>query len=573
LLLLTLSLPACNCIDLSTLREVACEGDGGCSSDKTCCSDKKCRATCSDGVGGGGGGGVGGGGGGVGGGAGGGGGTVACDINSCPTGCCQGPFCQTSPSFSFCGGDGGACMSCSLDTADQCFNGACSCGTNPACGPGQRCEGAKCVCNTTSCANGCCVDGGCIGYAAQSTAQCGTLGTSCKACAGGTTDTCTQGACSCGAGAACAAGQFCAPDAGAPATCACSSGSCDGGCCLGANCLSPGQTDAGFVVCRGGDAGSCLQCPPGLADRCLGSQCRCGTGPACAVGSRCNGNNCTCDITTCPNGCCDGNNKCRAVDLNFCRGGASAQCSTCLGSDNCAQGPNGCRCGSGPSCGNGELCENGQCICNPTLCTSGSCCDPTTNRCTSPLSALSCGLGGTCEACTTPAQCGASGICSSCSSSCDTCCLGDTCVGRDVNDGGTFPNCARLTTGLGRACMVCDPVKSDRCGSQGCSCGPTAIPCGEAEICNQGQCECDPTTCKGCCQSTGGGSSRCVGTISTTACAPARDGGGTADKCDVCNPFGFAYADSCNPAGDCMCGDAGACDAGFRCMNGQCFNP
>jgi hypothetical protein len=80
----------------------------------------------------------------------------------------------------------------------QCINGpiTCPCGTatctngkpgacNSTCTAGQVCNSAnQCVCNATSCPNGCCNGNTCVAYASQSLSTCGAGGMACAACAG-----------------------------------------------------------------------------------------------------------------------------------------------------------------------------------------------------------------------------------------------------------------------------------------------------------------------------------------------------------------------------------------------------
>jgi hypothetical protein len=55
------------------------------------------------------------------------------------------------------------------------------CGTRSACSAGQRCSGGQCICDATSCPNGCCTAGGTCA-AGTSETQCGGGGAACQSC-------------------------------------------------------------------------------------------------------------------------------------------------------------------------------------------------------------------------------------------------------------------------------------------------------------------------------------------------------------------------------------------------------
>jgi hypothetical protein len=86
----------------------------------------------------------------------------ACDAGvctgcECPGGCCTGLDCHV-PSAATCGADGKVCFACDATKADGCAGtgGTCTCGGAAACGAGQRCAAGLCVCDATSCPDGCC---------------------------------------------------------------------------------------------------------------------------------------------------------------------------------------------------------------------------------------------------------------------------------------------------------------------------------------------------------------------------------------------------------------------------------
>lgn len=104
--------------------------------------------------------------------------TSSCNASNCPTGCCDGVTCQPS-SKATCGSAGSTCRACA-STADGCLpTGQCGCGSGPACGPGQRCDGGLCECDPATCA-GCCDGATC--RSGTSRTKCGTDGGACSAC-------------------------------------------------------------------------------------------------------------------------------------------------------------------------------------------------------------------------------------------------------------------------------------------------------------------------------------------------------------------------------------------------------
>src|SRR5262249_32672565 len=133
-------------------------------------------------------------------------GRCACTATSCPSGCCQGDQC-TTPGLASCGLGGATCIDCVGMLAHRCTAGACRCGANASCDPGQRCASVSgiptCVCDGASCPGGCCAGGTC--YAAT-ISSCGIAGNACVVCDTLTTDGCSaSGICTCGGGAPCGA--------------------------------------------------------------------------------------------------------------------------------------------------------------------------------------------------------------------------------------------------------------------------------------------------------------------------------------------------------------------------------
>jgi|GEM_PF-1755085 len=122
------------------------------------------------------------------------GGACVCDGLSCPNGCCDGLTCRTND-LAACRSGGLACTgsACNPIRADNCFNGQCRCGSNPACDNGQRCVSGNCVCNTGSGCAGCCE--GNICRQGDELTRCGAGGQACVSCPSSTV--CSAGSCQC----------------------------------------------------------------------------------------------------------------------------------------------------------------------------------------------------------------------------------------------------------------------------------------------------------------------------------------------------------------------------------------
>ncbi len=450
-------------------------------------------------------------------------GQCVCDSASCPSGCCTATA-------------GGSCVAYGSQMNGQCGTGGAVCA---GCGAGQRCNGSgQCVCDATTCPDGCCtatVGGTCVAYGSQTSGQCGAAGALCSACSSGQecnasgqcvcdATSCPNGCCtsavggtckaylnqsnsSCGHGgslcAACAADQHCPTSGGNAGYCACDSTTCPAGCCtstLGGSCVlfqaqSNGQCGIAGAVCAacglgqhcptsGTDVGYCLcdgvSCPGGCctsfhSGTCIAygsqsnSQCGAGGGTcaACAGGQRCNTASglCQCDATSCPSGCCTttGNGTCVAYASQ-----SNGQC-----------GSAGAMCGG---CATGQRCNgSGQCVCDGTSCPSGCCTATVGGTCKAYASESnsSCGRAGAiCAACSSGQHCattgGNSGYCLCDSTSCPTgCCsaviAGSCNAGTGQTACGLGGNlCANCNSQTCNSCRCVGPV-----GSQNCACQST----------------------------------------------------------------------------------------------------
>ena len=181
-------------------------------------------------------------------------GACTCDATSCPNGCCL-------------GGPTGTCELYGSQSITSCGAAGATCAP---CGSGKECNGSgACVCDSISCAGGCCVGGptgSCELYANQLPTSCGSGGATCK---------------DCGSGLTCSA-------AGA---CVCNATSCATGCCAGGTC----QVQAP-AACGTAGATTCTDCTTKIlhatAICTTGATCdysACATGYADLDGNRANG--------------------------------------------------------------------------------------------------------------------------------------------------------------------------------------------------------------------------------------------------------------------------------------------
>jgi hypothetical protein len=360
---------------------------------------------------------------------------------------CVGPQgdCVTEPGPQACGKGGAACVVCDPVMADRCSaTGACACGNGPPCSAAlgaDRCERGECRCG-----NGAVCSAGqeCLAQTCQCTP------TSCAGgCCQGSTCVTTPSSAACGsAGKACLDCGGSACTAGQCATSACNPANCPTGCCIGASCVTA-QTN---LACGTG-GGACESCGAGTCD-----------GGACSGG---------CSPATCPAGCC--------------------QAGVCLpGTSGAACGSGGTTCEVCPGACTNRRCESG---CGPATCP--GCCQAGTCRTGDTTSACGTG-GGACVNCGAGSRCmpqgGDAGVCVVTSTCNATSCPNGCC------DGTTCRPPTEATCGLGGAtCASCVSRLTDRCLANGsCGCGQGAA-CGPGQVCDAGACECDPSTCAGCC--------------------------------------------------------------------------
>jgi hypothetical protein len=183
---------------------------------------------------------------------------IACNANTCPTGCCNASHQCVTPSAATCGSGGAMCQACSA---------------------GQVCNGASCGCTPSSCPTGCCNGDRCVPFAEQNDDQCGAA-SACTSCTA-TMQTCNKsnGQCVCPAGqlacggTCCAAGQGCCNNACTPLDTPSNCGVCGNACvtgkvCSGTQCLwEDGRVCASGADCASGVCGGRC-CPAGTSCTC-----------------------------------------------------------------------------------------------------------------------------------------------------------------------------------------------------------------------------------------------------------------------------------------------------------------
>lgn len=452
-------------------------------------------------------------------------GACTCDPADCP-GCCDGDACLAGTADGACGSGGLACLPCP---------------------PREACQDGRCAgCGVANCAAGCCSGPFCV---VPSGVACGIDGQACRAC-GDAGDGCADGACTCGGGAPCGDGQRCVEGA-----CRCDAASCPDGCCDGDACLASawGHCGLGGVACD----------PCAAADRCVDGACRCGEDDPCAAGQRCVFASCACDGISCAGGCCDGTTCVLPATAEACgrNGWACEACDPVL-ADGCVEGA--CGCGPEDACVAGQRCAEGACVCDRESCPDGCC---RNGGCVAPARFDACGAAGAecgfcdsvlADACADGAcRCGEGPACSrgarcvdgQCLCNAETCWDG-CCDGGTCRTGLSWPECG----GGGRACQVCDPLRSTGCNVGWCVCG-SFVQCAAGQECVGTTCACTAASCPdGCCRN---------GACIAPGLAHCGLGGATCRDCTL-------TGDSCGADGACTCGDGPACDDGMHCVEGAC---
>lgn len=168
------------------------------------------------------------------------------------------------PANSMCG------QICDPMLANACVNGACACGTGPACGGGQRCADKGggtfgCICDLTSNCKGCCKSNQCVATGTNSP-DCGNAGNQCQQCSGGAV---------CNSNGACVGGTN-------NPTCGTNQ------CRTDEQCYS--MPTPSFPTCRSTTSvlGVCVACDGLRADRCTSfGTCACGVSGTCAQHQYC----------------------------------------------------------------------------------------------------------------------------------------------------------------------------------------------------------------------------------------------------------------------------------------------
>lgn len=169
---------------------------------------------------------------------------------------CANGRCLPDPTTGCCGASGtgqcqaGRCVPCPVDqpcVAGTCMGSSGGDGCGGACRAGQRCVQRQCVCDATSCPNGCCDGTICR---VEQDAACGTAGDVCIDCAS-TRQSCHDGVCTC-----------------TPTSCA--NGCCD----------SQAQCRVNDIAACGTGGGSCQPCSDGHT--CATGICR-GVCPICDI--------------------------------------------------------------------------------------------------------------------------------------------------------------------------------------------------------------------------------------------------------------------------------------------------
>jgi hypothetical protein len=294
----------------------------------------------------------------------------------CATGVCADGTCRCGGPSEPCCGQNPACQG-----ALVCAEGRCGdCRSNPSiCDAGQACVTGACVCNESSCPNGCCSGSKCI--AGTASIACGKAGGTCATCS--TSQVCQSGACVTpkkARGIPCSSPNECASGNCVEGVC------CDGPCsgrCFSCLVTNTGATD--------GD-GHCAPVRAGLPH---GTDCSPSTPESCGLDGKCDGTGAcrkyaagtVCGSETCPQGTsthtptpkCDGNGTCVRQSescMNYQCNSSAARCKTiCANSATDCVSTTYC---NGSSCvlrkAAGQVCSDPR-ECASDLC-GGRCCHP-----------------------------------------------------------------------------------------------------------------------------------------------------------------------------------------------------
>ena len=422
---------------------------------------------------------------------------------SCQGGCCDtGNHCVALGPSGGCAADlAGQCLAaCSAGANDCNFDGGCGCGANPPCASTQRCDTGTgtCVCDSTTCPDGCCGDDGTC-HPGKSNDACGNSGASCQACP-------------------------CDADAGQCTNC--NSTNCLNGCCQDGGCLLGDSVDACGQL--GGQA--CRVCSARTADNCASGACRCGGGSACSGTSVCDGGVCVCNAFTCPCCCCTSDGACTSPTSAGSCAPAGLACATCdAKAANMCRSDGTCGCSGQVACQTGQSCNsNGSCSCTNSSCALGCCVG---DSCTfyADQSKNDCGTGG-----------GMCGLCPAVTTDrCDTgaclCGTSQACPLNQVCDGGSCVTPCGPSTCPDGCCTagVCISTSSQtdtQCGSGGETCG--TCPHGTCGALGLGKGACVYPLFKNCGNECG------TGCCNNTICHSQPDSlfcGGQGQNCNACS--------------------------------------
>lgn len=472
--------------------------------------------------------------------------------------CCSDKTCRLDCSGSTGSGGGGGV------TGGGGGTGGGSTGGGSATGGGNGVD-AGVHCDAKSCPTGCCDGETCV--TSVTSAQCGRAGVACQACSNGAA--CIDGAC-----------ESCLQ-------------TCQAGCCLGNTCSARTVNSCGLI---GAVCNACGQ----EADTCTNDgQCACGSGAPCGYGQRCQQGQCTCDATSCPDGCCSSTGQCVLPNRQN-----GSQCG--VGGVMCA----GCDVPPDATCSSSTqrtafrapgVCSLGVCqYASVTMdcafgCNNGSCENDVCQGCLVPPQSVC--VGGVRRSYQSPGSCGSNGcsytqVDTTCPFGCNAgACNPDPCAGVAC-DQPSAPRCSgaiRITSSTPGTCAAgmcsytevqttcqfgCDAAtgncKGDLCANVTCDAPPPATCMGSTRrsyispgACNAGSCAYTPqdTVCANGCNAGACLGDPCAGVSCTMPPAPICLNGSTRRtyaSSGTCNLGGCNY-----PPTDQTCP--------YGCVNGSCM--